>query len=280
VINSYGQLDKALRKYNNYGSPLGRRIIIIPDTAVSDIINNGLQQFAIDRNNEDANTWKIAQHEDTTYYSSNLLPTHTAGGVGQGAVVLTLLTVSADGKTITLSGAGTMADAVLQNDILNFDYLNVTPLVFLTYIGHLPSQQKPSFRVVADADSVGNVLTVQIDPPLIVAGNPNVNPYANVNIDPTTANSGSGVNVIALPSHTAGVVLGGNPFYLGMPALPNQDPYKCVNTYDERSGVSIRITSGAAFGQNTYGYIMDAQWGSLLVSQYAERLIFATTGGF
>lgn len=280
LINSYGQLDKALRKYNNYGSPLGRRVIILPDSMISDIVNNGLQQFAIDRNNEDANSWKIAEHADTVYYSSNILPTHTSGIAGDDEIKLTLTDISPDGATITLSGAGTTAYALRINDLLNFDYLNDTNLVNLTWIGHGPSQQKPSFKVVADADSVGDEIVVQIDPPIIVRGNPNTNPDANVNVNPLTARGGAGVYVQCIPSHTAGILYGGNPFYLAMPALPKQKPYDCVNLHDERSGVSIRITDGSAFGQNTYGYIMDTQWGKKLVKQYAQRLIFPLDGGF
>lgn len=280
LINSYGQLDKARRKLNNYGSALGRRIMIIPDTAASDILNNGLDQFAIDRGNEDANSWKIAAQADTTYYTSNLLPQQIAGVAGQDQISLTLTAISPDGTQLTLTGAGTTANAALKNDILKIDYLNQTNLVYLTYIGHRPSQQRPSVRITADADSVGDVMTVFVDPPLIVAGTPNLNPAANLNVNPATALGGSGVACQIINSHTAGILWGGDPFYLAMPPLPDQSPYTTANQYDERSGVSIRLTRGAKLGGNTYGYVLDGQWGALLVARYTERLIFPLDGGF
>ena len=280
LINSYGQLDKARRKLNNFGSALGKRIMIIPDTAASDILNNGLDQFAVDRGNEDANSWKIAAQADTIYYTSNLLPQQTAGAAGDENIQLTLTAVNPDGTELTLSGAGTLANAARENDILMLDNLNATRLVFLTWIGHGPSQQRPSVRITADADSVGDVLVVTVDPPLIVAGTPNTTPNANLNIDPLTADAGSGVGCKIIPSHTAGILMGGNPFFLAMPPLPDQSPYETANNYDERTGVSIRLTKGAQFGGNTYGYVLDGQWGKKIFADYVERLIFPLDGGF
>jgi hypothetical protein len=282
IINSYAQLDKALRKYDDYGAPKGRRVVIMPDTAVSDVISNGLNQFAINRGNEDAQSWEIAEHGMTKYYTSNMLPTHFAGNVGVNGTQLTVTNISVDGTTVTLTGAGISdADAIKKDDILEFDYDKLTNLYFLTFIGHQPSQQKPQIRATANAasDGTGEVI-ITVDPPLIVADNPLTKANANLNLDPTTALSGAGVHVRALPSHRCGLLMGGNAFYLGMPALPDQDPFKTANLYDEETGVSIRLTKGASFGGNVYGYIYDAIWGKTLVPEYALRLIFPVDGGF
>lgn len=286
VINSYGQLAKALAKYANYGAPTDvKRKVILPDTAVPDIINNGLQQFAIDRNNMDANTWQIATTMNTDFYMSNLLPTHYAGTVGDDATQLTVTAISTDGFTLTMSGAATSdANAIKKNDIIVLDYDNLTTgintLLYQTFIGHGPSQQKPQVSATADAasDGSGNVVVTVF--PALIYDPTNVNPDRNLTSNPVTALSGSGVHVQVLPSHKCGVIMSGDAFYLGMPALPDQSPFLTANEYDPVTGVSIRLTKGAQYGGNTYGYIYDAIWGKKLVPEYSMRLIFPVNGGF
>jgi len=286
VINSYGQLANALAKFANYGAPTDmKRKVILPDTAVPGIINNGLQQFAIDRNNQDANSWQIASTMNADFYMSNLLPTHYAGTVGDGAIQLTVTALSADGTTLTLSGATPSdANALKAYDIGVLDYDNATTgintLLFQTFVGHSPSQQKPQFMVKTDAaaDGSGNVV-VTVNPPLIFDPT-NVNPNRNLTSNPVTALGGSGVHVQILPSHKCGVIMSGDAFYLAMPALPDQYPFLTANEYDPVTGVSIRLTKGAQYGGNTYGYIYDLIWGSCLVDEYAMRLIFPINEGF
>ena len=286
VINSYGQLAKALAKYANYGAPTDmKRKVIMPDTAVPDIVNNGLQQFAIDRNNQDANTWQIATTMNTDFYMSNLLPTHYSGNVGENGTQLTVTNISSDGFVVTLSGADISdADAIKANDILVLDYDKQTTgsntLLFQTFIGHGPTQQQPQVRVTSDAasDGAGNVVVTVF--PALIYDPTNTNPNRNLTSDPTTALAGAGVHVQALPSHKCGVIMSGDAFYLGMPALPDQSPFLTANEYDPVTGVSIRLSKGAQYGGNTYGYIYDCIWGKRLVPEYAMRLIFPVDGGF
>lgn len=286
VINSYGQLASALAKYANYGAPTDyKRKVILPDTAVPGIINNGLQQFAINRNNQDANSWQIASTMNADFYMSNLLPNHYSGTCGEGAIQLTVTALSADGTTLTLSGGPTSdANAIAANDILVLDYDNQTTgsntLLFQTFVGHSPSQQKPQVMATAQAssDGSGNII-VTVNPPLIYDPT-NVNPNRNITSNPVTARGGSGVHVQVLPSHKCGVIISGDAFYLGMPALPYQEPFPTANEYDPVTGVSIRLTKGAQFGGNTYGYIYDCIWGKTLVPEYAMRLIFPLNEGF
>lgn len=280
VINSYGQLAKALAKYANFGAPTDvKRKVILPDTAVPDIINNGLQQFAINRNNQDANTWQIASTMNADFYMSNLLPNHYSGTVGEEAIELTVTAVSLDGTQITMTGANVSdADSIKANDILVFDYDNATTginaLFFQTYIGHLPSQQKPQGRAVTNvgSDGAGEVV-VTVNPAMIYDP---TNTNANRNLTATLI----GVKVRVLPSHKCGVIISGNPFYLAMPALPEKLPYYTANQYDSVNGTSIRLVYGSQYEGDTYGFIYDAIWGKKLVADYAMRLIFPLDGGF
>lgn len=286
VINSYGQLAKALAKFANYGSATDvKRKVIIPDTSVPDIINNGLQQFAIDRNNMDANTWQIASTMNADFYMSNLLPTHYSGTVGDAGTQLTVTALSPDGTILTLSGGpASDAFAIRKYDILVLDYdkqtTGIQTLLYLTFVGHGPTQQQPQVKAVSDAasDGLGNII-VNVFPALIFDPT-GVNPNRNLTSNPVTALGGSGVHVQVLPSHKCGAIMSGDAFYLGMPALPDQSPFLTANEYDPVTQVSIRLTKGAQYGGNTYGYIYDAIWGKKLVPEYSMRLIFPVDGGF
>jgi hypothetical protein len=222
---------------------------------------------------------------NTDFYMSNLLPNHYSGVVGDEQIQLTVTALSPDGTTLTLSGApASESQAIKKNDLLILDYDNLTTgnnnLLFQTFVGHGPTQQKPQVKATADAasDGSGNI-TVTVYPALIYDPT-NVNPDRNLTSNPVTALGGSGVHVQIIQSHKCGVIMSGDAFYLGMPALPDQYPFATANQYDPTTGVSIRLTKGAQYGGNVYGYIYDAIWGKKLVPEYAMRLIFPIDGYF
>jgi hypothetical protein len=84
----------------------------------------------------------------------------------------------------------------------------------------------------------------------------------------------AGMQCSVLPSHRVGMIQSGDALYLAMPRLPDQDPFATANAVDPDTGISIRLTKGAAFGQNQYGYVNDAIWGSCFVPEYGMALIF------
>src|SRR5271170_6925635 len=92
-ISSFGQLAQMVANFNDYGSAKGKKIGILPTTAIPSIANTGLQQFAMDRNNKLANSWELGEFAGVKWYTSNLLPTQTAGYVGQAAAPNNIITV-------------------------------------------------------------------------------------------------------------------------------------------------------------------------------------------
>lgn len=274
-INSFQQLAQMVANFKNFGSVTQGIKIVLPDVYVPPIVGTGLNQFAPKRNDNMAMSWEVGEFgtPPVMYYQSNLLPTHTAGNVGINGTVLTVTSTNdptgANITQITFSGAGVSdASAIKSGDLLQFqDNVSGKPnMRYLTFIGHIVSNQPVQFRATADAasDAGGNV-TISITPALVsvAGGNQNIN-----------NNIVAGMQVKALPSHKCGLVIGGDALYLAMPRLPDQYPYPTASEYDPDSGVSMRMTYGSLFGQNQMGMIHDSTWGSVLVPEYCMRIAF------
>ena len=274
AINTYGQLASMLALYRTYGVAKDQIKVYLSDIAVPSIVNSGLNQFVLNRNEEEAQSWMVGDWSGVSWYQSNLLPIHIAGNVGE--LDQTLTVVSTNDPTgnnitqITLSGATPNdLDAIKQYDSLQFqDGVSGQPnMRFLTWIGHKPSAAFVQVQATADAaaDGAGQV-TININPPLCsVAGNPNQN---------LTFNVVAGMQLKALPSHRCGLIVGGDAMYLAMPRLPDQSPFYTGNEMDEEMGVSMRLTYGAVLGQNQLCYVNDVIWGKTLPGEYAMKIAF------
>jgi hypothetical protein len=273
-INSFGQLASMLALYRTYGYAHEQIKVYLSDIAVPQIVNSGLNQFVMTRNEDMAMSWMVGNWQGVDFYQSNLLPVHIAGNVGNNADVLTVISTNdptgANITQITFSGAGaTDPDAVLQYDSFQFaDNVSGQPnMRYLTFVGHLPSASPVQFQATANAASNGSGdVTVSIYPALCSqVGNPNQNISFNVV---------AGMQCTVLPSHRCGLIVGGDALYLGMPRLPEQPPFDTANTMDEETGVSIRLTYGSILGQNTMGFINDTIWGQTIPGEYAMKIAF------
>lgn len=267
-IASFSQLAQALANFRDFGSVSYMTRGYLSNLAIPGIVNSGLQQFAINRNNDLANDWELGSFDGCEWYQSNLLPVHTAGTLGQAGTVLTVVSIDPTGTQLTLSGAGTDANAIKMNDLLQFqdNVSGQTNIRFLTFTGHQVSGSPVQVRATANAASSAGNVTITITPPLISAAGD-----INQNIStPIT----SGMQLKALPSHRAGMIISGDAFFLGMPQLPDQEPFPTSNKADDETGAAIRFTYGSTFGQNQTGFIYDAIWGAVIIPEYAMRLVF------
>lgn len=273
AINSFGQLAKALSYFRNYGAAPNLTRSILPDLSVSDIVNTGLSQFVLDRNEDMAMSWQLGKFSNCEWYQSNLIPTHTSGNVGEEDTILTVVSTNdATGANITqmvLSGATAEdANAIKENDLAYvIDGVSGQPdLRYLTFIGHQLSGNAVQFRITGDAGATGGgQVTIDIYPALSsVAG-------ANQNI---LHNIVAGMQIKVLPSHRRGLIYSGDSLFLGMPALPEEVPFPTANSTDEESGVATRMYYGSLFGQNQRGFVHDAIWGKTLQDENAFAIIF------
>lgn len=277
-LTSYNQLAQMIMLFKNYGSVSHGIKVYLPDTVYPPIVGTGLNQFAPERNNEIAMSWEIGEFGTprVKYYQSNLLPIHYAGDVGENGTVLTLVSTNdPTGQNVTqLTFSGASAsdlNAIKMGDMFQFNdgVSGFRNLRYLTYIGHKVSANKVQNRVIADAASnaSGNV-TVTLAWPLNWAGGQTQN--LNQALQP-------GMQVTFLPSHKAGMVVGGDAFYIAMPQLPDQRPFDTANEYDPETAVSLRMTYGSILGANQKGIIYDETHGSLVVKQYSMRVIVPLT---
>ena len=280
ALTSYQQLAQAIMFFKNYGSVAEGIKVYLPDSIVPAIVGNGLNQFVPERNDEIAQSWEIGEFGTprVEYYQSNLMPIHVSGNTGINQSVLTVVSVDdptgQNVQNITCSGAtNSDGSAVFAGDLFQFqDGVSGQPnMRYLTFIGHFPSANPVQVRVVSNAaaNASGNV-TLSITPPLNWAGGQN----QNLN-NPIAA----GMQLLGLPSHRCGGILGGDAFYLAMPKLPEQDPFATANEYDETTGASMRLTYGSVFGQNQTGMIYDETHGSVIVPEYSMRYIIPLSQG-
>jgi len=276
-INSFGQLAQALANFRDFGAAPQNTKCFLPMTNVPSIVNSGLNQFVMDRNEDLAMSWQLGRFSNCEFYQSNLLPIQVAGTVGNAHQTLTLTNVNdPTGNNVTVltfSGATPNdPNAVKSGDLFQFqDGVGSLPnLRFLTFTGYNPSAQPVQFLATANvgADGSGNVVV----PIRTVNGFGLVwAATANQNLNTALVN---GMQVKALPTHRAGFIWSGDAFYLAMPALPEEVPFPTANGVDPDSGASIRNYYGSLFGQNQRGYVNDAIWGSTIVPEYGMRLAF------
>jgi len=279
-INSFTQLAQAVANFEDFGAATHKMCAILPVANIPAIVGTGLNQFAMRRNDEIANSWELGRFANTEWYESNLLPIHVSGTIGNTAAPNNVMTVVSTNDptganvtqiTFTEPTSGTDANAIKAGDLFQFnDGVSGKPnMRFLTFIGHRPTQQPVQFRAIADAATVAGSVTVSIQTingvGLVWAQNQNQN-LNNAIV--------AGMTVTPLPSHRAGVLMSGDQFYLAMPQLPDESPFTTSRMVDPDSGASIRHYFGSQFGQNNRAYVRDSIWGSTLVAENSMRLIF------
>lgn len=275
-IDTYGELAKALEFYRDFGAPADNVKCVLSNLSASDVLNSGLTQFVLDRNERQAMSWELGAFNGAEFYKSNLLKTHTAGTEGDQKSTLTVVstTTNAAGAVtaITFSGcnAANDPDSVKENDKFQFDddVSGQPDMRFLTFIGHQVSNSPVQFRATADATSTaGSQVTVTIDPPLqATAGK-------DQNINNTIV---AGMQCSVLPDHKAGLIYGSDALFLAMPRLPEEVPFPTANQVDPDTGCSVRSYYGSLFGQNSRGFVHDAIWGKTLVPEYAMMIVHPT----
>ena len=280
ALSSYQQLAQAIMFFKNYGSVAEGIKVYLPDTVVPSIVGNGLNQFVPHRNDEIAMSWEVGDFGTprVSYYQSNLMPLHVSGNTGVNQQTLTV--VSVDDPTgqnvtqITVSGAtANDQNAVFSGDLFSFQdgVVGFSNMRYLTFIGHFPSANQVQFRATANAAAnAAGVVTINITPALNWAGGENQNLNQPIQ---------AGMQILGLPSHRCGGILGGDAFYLAMPQLPEQSPYDTANEYDDDTGCSLRLTYGSLFGQNQTGMIYDETHGSVIVPEYSMRYIIPLSQG-
>lgn len=272
-IASFNQLGQMLAFFRNFGAAKDNTKAYLSDIAIPDIVGSGLNQFVPSGNEELRNSWELGGFSKCEWYESNLLPEHISGSEGQFGSTLTVVSVvqNADGGVIQITFSGTHsatdANSVLLYDRFQFqdNVSGFNNLRFRTFEGHFPSASPVQFMATANAAASGSSVTVSIKPALQAASGKNQN---------ITQQIVAGMQVKVLPSHRVGMVQSGNQFYAAIPPLPDCDPFMTAVKMDEETGASLRMYTGAQFGQNLYGTVHDIIWGKQQVDDNAMAIIF------
>jgi len=261
-ITSAQQLAQMIANFKAYSTPPGVLKVYLDLQSIPAIVNTMQNQFTVDRNNINYKTWMVGNWDGVDYYTSNLLPIHTAGTVGNASPVTPLTVVSTNDPTgnaitqITLSGA-TASDV---NAIKAYDrgqFVNTggaTVPFFLTWTGQVLTNLPLQILITADAaaTSGGNV-TISVYPTLCATPG-NINQNINTNIV-------AGMVLQLAPTAKNGAVVSDNAMYVAMPKLPSTYPFPSSTATDENSSVSVRLYYGVIPFQNVYGWTRDVIWG-------------------
>jgi len=277
AITTYQQLANALVMYRNFGAGMGVPYFVIPDTAEPAIVSSGQNQFVLDRNETSAMSWEVGNFNKAKFMRSNLLPLHTSGTLGDDGATLTFVSIDVTNTVLTFTSSA--VGTAVAGDIVTFAAPSGLPAVangnlkFLTFTGHQPSAQFVQFAVSADAatSGVGNTIELTSTVPLIYDPT-GLNANANLSAELT-----AGFTAFVMPSHRAGLIFHPDSRFVAMPRMDSQDPFPTANQYDEDTGMSVRLTYGSQFGQNTKGWILDAIWGFTNIPEYMVRVCFPTT---
>ncbi len=279
-INSFTQLAQSVANFEDFGAATHKMLGILPVANIPAIVGTGLNQFAMNRNNDIAMSWELGRFANTEWYESNLLPLHVSGTIANAAAPNNVMTVISTNDptgnnvtqiTFTEPTSGTDANAIKAGDLFQFnDGVSGKPnMRFLTFIGHSPSSQPVQFRAIADAATVSGSVTVTLQTingvGLVWAQTQNQNLNNTIQ---------AGMTVTPIPSHRAGILMSGDQFYLAMPRLPDESPFTTSNMVDADSGASIRHYFGSQFGMNNRAYVRDSVWGSTLVAENSLRYAF------
>lgn len=273
TFSNLEDLEKMLIMYREVGSPSPKLNCYTSDLYLLKARSGMMNQFAPIRNDKLARRYEIGEYNYTEFYRSNMFPIHEAGTAGQKGTLLTIEgTNDPSGKKITqLQLSGDIEPdsiAFKKNDLIQIQDVTGIPNVrFLTNVGHAPSSCPVQCRVTSDAIvPKEGALTINIDP--ILSADPTDSDW---NI---TTNIVKGMKIIAAPSHRAGLLIGGDAFYISMPKLPAERPNDSVSKYDPDTGVSLRVTYGTVAGSNVFGFHYAALWGTLMVPDNCMRILF------
>lgn len=278
AFTTYQQLRQAIVNYSETGRPEGHIKCYLPGRVVPNLIGTALGQFVPRRNDEIAQSWELGDwgSPNVTFYESNMLPTQTAGVVGdQSSASDRILTVvstdDATGANITqinctcTAASYSQSKAVRAGDVFQFAATAGYPK-HVTFYGKVPTTRPVQFRATADASSDGSGnITINVAP--ILKSTPGKNQNMTTNIV-------AGQTFYAYASHTAGLITFGDAYFMAMPQLPDESPYTTSHVVDKDTGASARIYTGSAFGQNQRGIVHDMLAGFSLAPEYSMRLMF------
>lgn len=273
AITTIQQLQQMVTNYQEVGDP-GDIQVLLPLNIVPAIVGAETAKFVLRRNESLAQSWELGEYANVKYLTSNLLPVHTSGTVGNAAAASDrqLTVVSTDDPTganityITCTTTDTTdASAILAGDMGEFIHVaGKTDVKFVSTYGKVTTSQAAQVRVNANAASSGGTVVIHITPGLCATS------CANQNIN---TNIVAGMKIQMIPTHRCGMLVAGRGLMCAMPQLPSVEPFPSSSKADEKTGVSMRVYWGEVPFQNQRGLVQDLIFGYALPPEYCMRLV-------
>lgn len=275
-IDSFKQLANALSFFRNYGVVRTDTRGFLYDMMTADIVDSGLSQFVLNRNEKMAFNWELGSFKSCKWFESSVTPIHYSGNVGENGTTLTITSItykSGPGippntipDVLICSGAGVDPDAIKQYDRFEFqDGVSGQPDIrYMNFYGQNASASPVQFSAGVPAPSFADEVAVHIGSNL---------PYGEMRPTDTTVPIAVGMQLKSIPSHRVGLITGGEAMYAATPRLPEERPYDSFSSVDQGTGIGMRTTYGATFGENRRGIIHDGIYGGALIPESSIAII-------
>lgn len=285
-VNTYYQLAQGISQFSEVGDA-GEHTLIVPSVLQATIVNTALSQFVLRRNEKIAVNWYVGEVGDTTIYSSDKLPVHISGVVGNTTTgyspevhgQLTIVSIDGTSQTsdrsfvtqITCTGSfGNTLDAIKLGDLCQVVDVNSLgdPINMVATYGKNRTQQPVQFRVVADAASVSGTIVLQV-----TAGHDQLNGIPGDPEQYMTKPLAPGMEIWVAPSHRGMYLITGDAFFIANPALPKQTPFPSENKTDSETGANFRLTYGSNINNSTEQFTCASIFYPYMIPSYGYKFL-------
>lgn len=275
-ITQFLDISRFLMQFRNFGSPADEAKFFLPDFAVPSICNSGLNQFAMDRNDEMAMSWEIADYNRCRFLMSNNLALHTAGTEGTEDSTLTVVstTKNSAGQITHITFSGTAetndVDSVKKGDRFRITTANTSLLNFTSYNRVVNAIQ---FMAAADAEAVGGEVTVELRTPLYPGES--LSDAISISTDIV-----AGMTANVADSHYAGCIYAGKTHMVANPQMGNMSPYVTSWQTDPDTGTTIRAAYGTDLTTSNTILRLDTLTGSAMNPDTCMAVLFPVNQGY
>lgn len=271
----YTDFGIALQQLKAYGQLHRQYDVIMPNLALGPIIGSGVNQFVLNRNERDFESWEIGSYGGMDFFTTNTLEPVQAGTVGDEAVELTVVSntpIPGDSpgdstSILVLSGAaGSDPDAVKVGAL---GQITTAGIYATSFTGYLNTGLKPQFRVLNNsASTAGGQVTLTVTPALVGTTDP---------LQSVTTPVVAGMKVQIMPTAIRGIIFPRETMYLSMPKLPPRHPFISGISVDPDFNFSLATFYGSVLDTGNTKLITSCTYGGMVLQEYGIAVLFPTT---
>lgn len=264
-------LCHAISAFREYGS-MAKAHCALPNSSTVDIQDSGLQRFTPVHNDKSIAGWEIGTlvgAPNVSFYNSFHLKKHISGtAAGQELEITAIsetthtipdtnITKPATNITVTVPEGQT----ILENDL--GDIGRSTGLQMIRPVGHDKIDISPQIRVIEANNASTTSIVLKVFPALVPPNNGKMEADTNmsrpINVDTD--------KLRIVGTHRRGCIWLHDYAKFAMPKLPGMKPFLSNTASDPNSAISVRMYSGALFGEGQSSSIIDSMYGGMMVPE-------------